>query len=578
MNDTLAKDLQKLFIGRGYNPVIGTIYQQQEYWLSWYRGEVDGFHNIQKKNAEGTLIPIYKPSLQMAKKVGEDITSLMFNENVALTVSGDDNAQDVLDMVLDNNHFYDEMPNFIELTVVPFGTGVAVEYLADNETKINYLFGDRVVVIDYDNTTPTAIAAIQQFQREKKKYFHITEHTFQDGKYRIQHSMYSNKSGQGLGNPDSLGVLFSEKELKSMRHVRKEENTEIVEYYVEYETEVPHFQVFKLGISNNFDVRSPMGISSIANATGTLENIDEKYYSSRMDSINSRKKLFIDEEAAKISKTVDGSGSISYKKYFDQDETQYQVLKNMGADGNKAIEMYAPTYDSAQHDNAIQMELNYLSSKVGLGTNYYSYSNGAVGYQNEMNVIASNSDTFRNRKKNLNRLKSFLIDMMKSIMFLEKETGKYKGNLDILEYDVQFDDDIMTDDATVVAQYRKDAEDGVIPYEMYLMKAYKISEEEAEELAYETTGVNVKKIEAVSRGIESGAISIKEAQRILNPELSDEELEITYIRTLVEKGIALTPAQAELYNSLEIPKNTNGTVTVENDGTTPMEDNEEDIE
>lgn len=546
----MAKDLQKLFIGRGYNPVIGTIYQQQEYWLSWYRGEVDGFHNINKKNVEGTLIALEKPSLQMAKKVSEDITSLMFNENVSLMVSGNDNAQDVLDNVLDRNNFYDEMPNFIELTVGPYGTGVAVEYLADNKTNINYLFGDRTVIIDYDNTTPKAVAVIQEFQKDKRKYHHIMYHTFNDGKYRVTHEMFASKNAQGLGNPASLLAIFSEQELKKMKHTKKVDNVNIVEYYVEYETDTPHFQVFKLGISNNYDVRSPMGISSYANSTGTFENIDEKYYSSRMDSINSRKKLFIDEKAAKLHKTKDASGNIVFKKYFDQDETQYQVLKDMTGDGSqKSIEAYTPIYDSAQHDMAIQMELNYLSSKVGLGSNYYSFENGAVGYQNEMNVIASNSDTFRNRQKNLNKLKIVLVNMMKSIMYLENEIGNFNGNLDELEYDVAFDDDIMTDDATVVAQYRKDADDGVITYERYLMKAYGVTEEEAQEITNEAVGVNVAKINALSNAVTSGIMSMKEAQKILNDNvLSEEELEVSYIITLVEKGIPLTDTQLALYN------------------------------
>jgi len=482
MNNVMAKDLQKLFIGRGYNPVIGTIYQQQEYWLSWYRGEVDGFHNIQKKNVEGTLIGLEKPSLQMAKKISEDITSLLFNEKVSLLVSGNDNAQDVLDLVLEDNDFYDEMPNFIELTAGPYGTGVAVEYLADNKTKINYLFGDRMVIIDYENTTPKAVAVIQEFQKDKHKYHHIMYHTFKEGLYRITHEMFASKNAQGLGNPASLSAIFSDAELKSMKHTKKEKGVDIVEYYIEYETNTPHFQVFKLGISNNYDVRSPMGISAYANSTGTLENIDEKYYSSRMDSINSRKRIFIDEYATKIHKTKDAAGNVQYKKYFDPDETQFQVMKDMQKDTENSITAYTPVYDSAQHDAAIQMELNYLSSKVGLGTDYYSFENGSVGYQNELGLALSSSDTFRNRQKNLNKLKIVLVNMMKSIMFLENDIGNFNGNLDELEYDVQFDDDILTDDASVTALMRADATEGIIPMYQYLMKQYSITEEEAIEM------------------------------------------------------------------------------------------------
>jgi A118 family predicted phage portal protein len=538
MNKTLEKDLTKLFIDRGFNPVMGTIYEQQQIWLSWYRGNVDGFHEITKKNAEGRNIEIHKPSLQMAKKVSEDITSLLFNEKVKLLI--DDNAaQKVLDDKLDANNFYDEMTNFVELTC-PYGTGVRVEYISNNEIKMNYLFGDKVVIIDYENTTPTAIAVIQQFSKDGKKYNHVMYHTFSDGIYRIQHEMYSSKDANGLGKPDALSVLFTDVELAKMKHTREDDNVTIVEYYTDYETNTPHFQTFKLAITNNYDVQSPLGISVFANSIGTLENIDEKYYSSRMDSINSRKRIFIDEEATKISKSKNADGSVEYRKYFDPEETQYQVLKDMASDSNKAVEAFAPLYDSAQHDTAIQMELNYLSSKTMLGSNYYSFENGAVGYQNEMNVIASNSDTFRNRQKNINRLKIVLVNMMKSIMYLAKENGEYNGNLE-LDYDVQFDDDIMTDDATVIEQYRKDAEAGIIPYEMYLIKAYAMNEDDAQEIAKKAT---------VYKDLENGIISIKEAQRIKHPEMSDEELEINYIQTLVEKGIPLTPEQANKYNGV----------------------------
>jgi A118 family predicted phage portal protein len=308
--------------------------------------------------------------------------------------------------------------------------------------------------------------------------------------------------------------------------------------------------VFKFAISNNWDVRSPLGISVYAYTIGTLENIDEKYYSSRMDSINSRKKVFVDEEATKIHKTKDEAGNISFTKYFDQDETQFQVLKGMASDSNKAVEIFAPAYDSAQHDNAIQMELNYLSSKVGLGSNYYSYTDGAVGYQNEMNVIASNSDTFRNRQKNINRLKIVLVNMMKSILYLEKDNGNYNGTIDDLEFDVQFDDDIMTDDATVIEQYRKDAKDGLIPVESYLMKAYKITLEEAKEITQDTSGVNVTKINALSEAINAGAISIKEAQKKINPDANEDDLTVEYIITKVERGIPINPKDIEDYKRI----------------------------
>ena len=485
MNDKKIKDLQALFINRGYNPVIGTIYQKQEYWLSWYRGDVDGFHTMQKKNAEGTLLAIHKPSLQMAKKVAEDLTSLLFNENVTLSVD-DETAQSVLDEVLDRNSFYDEMPNFVELTAA-YGTGVLIEYIADDKTMLNYLFGDRVFVIDYNNTTVKGVAVVQEFKKEKIKYTHVMYLTMVEGKYRIQHEMYGTKeANKGIGNPASLSALFSEQEMNAMRHSKKIDGVDVIEYYTEYDTDTPHFQVFKLAIANNYDVKSPLGISQYANSIGTLENIDEKYYSSRMESINKRVRLFIDDEASKLQKVKNPTtNQIEYKKYFDPDETQFQTLKGMSGDGSqKAIEVFAPTYEIDKHDLGIQAELNYLSLKCLGSTNYYSFEGGAVGYQNELNTISSNSDLYRFRQKNLNKLEQVLVGMMKSALFLEKELGNYSGDLE-LEYTVQFDDDLMTDDASKLEKLRLDVMDGYMPEYMYIMAAYKVDEAEAKRLLAE---------------------------------------------------------------------------------------------
>jgi len=185
------------------------------------------------------------------------------------------------------------------------------------------------------------------------------------------------------------------------------------------------------------------------------------------------------------------------KKYFDPNETQFQTLKGMSGDGTKkAIEAFAPVYDSAQHDNAIQMELNYLSSKCMLGPNYYSFKDGAVGYQNELGLALSNSALRRSRNMNLNRLKKVMIASMKSILFLEKEKGTYTGSLE-LTYDVLFDDDIFTDDKSKLDQMRLDAQDGFIPEYIYVMAAYKLSKPEAIAMLEEADGFEEVVIEPV---------------------------------------------------------------------------------
>ena len=129
---------------------------------------------------------------------------------------------------------------------------------------------------------------------------------------------------------------------------------------------------------------------------------------------------------------------------------------------------------------------------------------------------------------------------------------------------------MIINDEQVLENMKADADAGKIQLWRYVAKRYKLTEsdakqwvKEANELNDETTGVNTDKINSL---VTSGVMSIREAQRVLNPDMSEYELEIMYIRTLVEKGIALTNEQADLYN---------GITTVENEVTPPTGDNEE---
>ena len=237
---------------------------------------------------------------------------------------------------------------------------------------------------------------------------------------------------------------------------------------------------------------------------------------------------------------------VDYVEYLDRDQTLYKTAKL----GEEKLQIYAPVYNPLAHTEAIQFDLNLLSLKTRLGKNYFNFSEGGV-YVNQANVFSSNSGMWRNRQANANLLKIFLNNMMKSIMFLE--------GIDNKEYEVQLDDSMIINDDEELTNMKADAEAEVIPMWRYVARKYKLTKadavkwvKEANEITEETLGVNVNKIKAIGDAITSGAISIRDAQRVLNDgKLTDDELEIAYIRTLVEKGIALTPTQAEKYNSVE---------------------------
>jgi A118 family predicted phage portal protein len=548
MNTSVIQELSAVMVQRGYRVPTTSIYQKMREWVDFYMGEVTDFHKFNLKTIDGRTHTIAKPSLNAMKMVCETYSSLLWNEKSGLKV--DKVNQEKLDKVISNNNIYGELNTFLE-KVALYGTGVAIEYVADKETRIGFSYGDSMVITDYNNTTPKGIVLIQRLQKNKKFYSHVTIHTHKDGVYRVEHEVYESDKKVKLGNKKmTLQPIFTEKESKALQHVVIENDNKVVKFYVEHKTETPHFQVFKYSIANNFDF-SPLGISVCANSMGVLKSLDDKFFSSIEDSVNSRKKIFFDDESSKSEMTKHYNETtdtvvVDYVEYLDRDQTLYKTAKL----GEEKLQIYAPVYSPLAHTEAIQFDLNLLSLKTRLGKNYFNFTEGGV-YVNQANVFSSNSGMWRNRQANANLLKIFLNNMMKSIMFLEDIENK--------EYEVQLDDSMIINDDEELTNMKADAEAEVIPMWRYIAKRYKLTKseavkwvKEANEITEETLGVNVNKIKAIGDAITSGAISIRDAQRVLNDgKLDDDELEIAYIRTLVEKGIALTPTQAEKYNSIE---------------------------
>jgi len=330
------------------------------------------------------------------------------------------------------------------------------------------------MVIDYVNSTITAIAVIDEFEKDKMAYTHIMYHEVDDGWYRITHEIYeTKKTNKGLGKKTTLDILFSEVEIESMKHEIKNEDNEVVDYiyYMEYETEDAHFQVYKPPIVNNHDVKSPMGIPVIANALASFNGIDSKNFNLDREDSLTRTRIFVDDKVMEWSKVRDSQGNPQSRKYFNEDEDVYQIIKGM-VDSDQSVVTSNPTYDSAPRIEAIKLDLAFIGFKCGLGTDYFSFENGSV-YVNEANVISSNSDTWRNRNKHINRLKQVLIGMIKSILYLKEIEFNPK------KIDVVFDDDIITDETAILIQMKTDALDGIIPMYLYTMRKYKVSKIQA---------------------------------------------------------------------------------------------------
>ena len=79
----LYQNIAEVLSKKGINLVVGTIYDMQEIWKQWYRGNVNDFHYYTLK-VYGKEEQCERKTMNMPKKVCEDITKLLWTEKTRI--------------------------------------------------------------------------------------------------------------------------------------------------------------------------------------------------------------------------------------------------------------------------------------------------------------------------------------------------------------------------------------------------------------------------------------------------------------------------------------------------------------
>lgn len=447
--DNIASVLSK----KGINLVVGSIYDFQEIWKSWYRGNVNDFHYYNLR-VNGKEERCERKTMNMPKKICEDITKLLWTEKTRIELSNK-KATERLWEVLDSkeNSFTVNFPVFLEKALA-VGTGILIEYKNESDkTIIDYLDGTVVIPYKYTNSYINGLITISRFVEEirKKKiyYTHITYHEYENGIYRRLNELYKSNTESELGKEEDFA--------------RKFPNIKEVE---EIKTKTPRFQVFKPNIANNFDINSPMGISILANSIDRFKAIDIKYDCFCNEFELGRKRILVDQSAMKGQIQVDDNGNQKFVQYFDVNDKAYVGINGMEGQPVKEIDF---SLRHSEHIDSINAELNWLSSNIGLGSNFYKFDGQSTKTATE--VISENSDAFRTKVHYDIITNDVIYDLVKVICEMEGiKTNKIK---------IVPDDSIIEDKNTEQIRAQQEVIQGLKSKKSYLMDIKGMSEQEA---------------------------------------------------------------------------------------------------
>lgn len=427
-------EIIKEVIGRTNSDIEFEANEMVDTWESWYKGNVKDFHNYTIYNGRRE-ISMKRYSLNMAKKVCEDWANLLINEKTDITLS-DDKSQETLNKILQDCNFWSKANEGEEKTFA-LGMGawiVSVDDLSVNEEgqikqdgKVNVTFVNRkkIIPISYEDNRITECAFVCVNSDRVNVQIHLLN---EQGNYEI-HSFEA--TGKDINNL----TLDPER------------------YYVfDTKNNLPWFFIRKPNLANNVDINSIMGMSIFANAIDILKEIDLIFDSYANEFALGRKRIFVNARSV----TVDIKGEI--RETFDSNDVVIYTLPESD-DGSMFMQDNTQTLRVADHQAALQNILNLLSYQCGFGTQHYRYDTSGITTATQ--IISENSDMFRNIRKQEILIEQELTALVKTIIYA---TNTFTSEIidENTEIEIKFDDSIIEDKATEIANDRTNVTMGIM--------------------------------------------------------------------------------------------------------------------
>lgn len=438
--------LNDFFLGLGYDiKGLTSGFAGINQYLGWYKGFVDDFHRYYIYNGE-RRIDRTRYSLQMSKKICENFADLLMNEKVTITL-GDDASNRSLEEILHDNNFYVKANQGIEKTFA-LGMGaflLSLENISEENTgkiKIQFVNANNIFPLTFDENGITECA----FTNYGTKVDTGTGRVFRT--LNLQLHKLNDQNNYVIQN-----FKFIEGENQELTQIDLDNVTEVID------TGMPNrwFIPIKPNIINNIDLYSPFGISIFANAIDNIKALDLSYDSLVNEIQYGRKRVYITANAMKVGS--DGC----YKNAFDPNDIVFYMLENNSANEGTYVKEDNGQLRIDDLSKAIQVNLNLLSTKLGLGDNYYEFNGNTVS-KTATEVISENSDLYRTLQKHKVLLESAIKELIDTI-------GVIIG-LNTKNIQIDFDDSIIESKEQERLQDRQDMAIDVLSRIEYRMKWY----------------------------------------------------------------------------------------------------------
>lgn len=182
-----------------------------------------------------------------------------------------------------------------------------------------------------------------------------------------------------------------------------------------------------------------------------------------------KKRILVDPTTLKAKIDTSNPENIRYVQYFDKNDKVYVAVEGMEKQPAKEVDF---TLRAQEHIDSINAELNWLSSNVGLGSNFYKFDGKSVTSKTIKEVMSENSEAFRTKVHHQIIVDDVIYDLVKAICELEGINTK--------EVKIVHDDSMIEDKETEQLKAQQEVSQGLRTKKDYMMNIRGMSEEEAE--------------------------------------------------------------------------------------------------
>ncbi|MGN0533300.1 MAG: phage portal protein [Eubacterium sp.] len=425
-------------------------------WNQWYKGKVDSFHEYKTYSGKKQL-KLERKTLNMPSRVAQKWADLLLNEKVAISID-DEYSEQKIQELLHQVNFYVRGNNLIE-TAFALGGGFFVQYWDGEKTNQKYITQEFMYPISYDSGRLTEVAFASSKVIDGKHYVYLETHTLDDkGEYVVDNSLLYSDGKDNKASLREVDNSFYEKHniIPKIETHRKE----------------PLFQMVRPNVANKENFNSPYGTSVYAGAIDVFKSIDLIYDSYYKEFLLGKKRIFVHDGVTNINYDKDGN---QYDVFDPNDEVFYRIPE--AEDGGAPIIESNLALRVAEHNTALQTQLNCLSQKVGFGSDGFKWD--SAGVQTATGVISQNSEMFRTIKKHEALLYDTIVDMVKGLLYIENVFGGDKRCNYEAAVTIDFDDSIIEDTAEKKRQAMLELQSGVIDVIQYYQDVYGMTEQQA---------------------------------------------------------------------------------------------------